>query len=115
MIEVFAVQLLTAAAGAVSTAAADRLYHRARIGQRLHTLWVSVSIAVICLPVLIWTCNVFLGFGALGQLAVGVVAATVFLWVHQSLRRLPAAQNSPYPLAPRSSERAVPPASKFNM
>jgi hypothetical protein len=85
MVEIFVIQLLAAALGALSTAWADGLYNGARIGRRWHTFWVSASIAVICLPVVAWTSIVFLGAGVLGQVAAGIVVCTIFLWVYQNL------------------------------
>jgi len=85
MMEIFLVQLLAAGLGALSTAWADWSYNRARIGRRLHALWVATSIGVICLPVVSWTSMVFLGSGLLGPLVAGTVVGAIFLWVHQNL------------------------------
>jgi hypothetical protein len=114
MVQVFLVQFLAAALGAASTATADWLYHSGRIRQRLHSLWVSASIAVICLPVLAWVCNVFLGTGWPGQLVAGILVCTIFFWVYQNLRKLPSVQNLGARLPRHSSSGAVPPASKLN-
>jgi hypothetical protein len=103
MVEIFLVQFLAAALGAASTALADWLYHTARIRQRLHSFWVSASIAVISLPVVAWVCNVFLGSGLLGRSVAAALVGAVFLWVYQNLRKLPAAaesENAPVPGAP---------------
>ncbi|HMD64429.1 MAG TPA: hypothetical protein VKF83_10715 [Stellaceae bacterium] len=85
MVKIFAIQLLAAALGALSTAWADGLCHGGRIGRRLHAFWVSASIAVICLPVVAWTSTVFLGAGLLGQLVAGTLVGTIFLWVYRNL------------------------------
>jgi lysylphosphatidylglycerol synthetase-like protein (DUF2156 family) len=115
MIEVFAIQLLAAALGAVSTAAADWLYQRALIGRRLHNFWVAVSIAVICLPVFAWTSVIFLGPGLAGQLAAGALILAIFLWVYGNLPKLPSVQRLGPRLPPRHpSSGAVPPASKLS-
>lgn len=117
MVQIFIVQFLAAALGAISTAMADRLYHSGRIRQRLHSYWVSASIAVICLPVLGWTCTVFLGPGLLGQLVAGVLVGTIFFWVYRNLRKLPSVRNLGPRLPARSSNGssgAAPPASKLN-
>ena len=114
MMQIFLVQFLAAALGAASTAMADWLYHSGRIRQYLHAIWVSTSIAVICLPILEWVCNVFLGSGLPGQLVAGILVGTIFLWVYRKLRKLPPVQNlGPRPPR-RSSSGAVPPASKLN-
>lgn len=115
MLEVFLVQFLAAALGAASIALADWLYHSSRIRQHLHSLWVSVSIVVICLPVSAWICNIFLGSGALGQLVAGLFFVIVFFWVYLNLRRLPSVQSFGPRLPPRrTAGGTVPPASNFN-
>ena len=114
MVQIFLVQFLVAALGAASTAIADWLYHRGRIRQRLHALWVSASITMICLPVLEWVCNVFLGSGLPGQLVAGILVGTIFFWVFRKLRQPPSVQNLGPRLPGRSSSGAVPPASKLN-
>src|SRR5690242_17310898 len=85
MMEIFLIQLLAAGLGALSTGGADWSYNRARIGRRLHALWVAASIAVICLPVVSWTSMVFLGSGLPGRLAAGALVGAVFLWVYRNL------------------------------
>ena len=111
MVEIFLVQFLVAALGAASTALADRSYRNARIGRPMHSLWVSGSIAVICLPVSVWICFVFFGFGLLGLAVAGIFLGTVFCWVHRNLRQQPPLpQLEPYPLASHPSGGAIPPA-----
>ena len=85
MIETFFIQLLAAGVGALSTAWADWSFNGARIGRRLHALWVSISIAVIFLPVVSWTAMVFLGSGLIGSLAAGTLVGAIFLWVCRNL------------------------------
>jgi hypothetical protein len=116
MVEIFLVQFLTAALGAASTALADWFYRTARISQRTHSFWVSASIAVICLPVFIWICYVFLGYGLIGQAAAGILFGTVFFWVYRNLRQLPPLPNLGSPDLPShpSSSSAIPPISKVN-
>jgi hypothetical protein len=115
MVEIFLLQFLAAALGAASTAVADWLYRSARIGQRVHSFWVSLSIAVICVPVLVWTCNVFLGSGLLRNVVIAISVGAIFFWVNRNLRKLPPLQNlEPHHPAPHPSNGAVPPASKFN-
>jgi drug/metabolite transporter (DMT)-like permease len=115
MVQIFLMQFLAAALGAASSAVADSLYRRARIGQRVHSFWVSLSIAVICLPILVWTCNVFLGPGLLRNIVIAISVAVIFFWVNQNLRKLPPPQNfEPHCPASHPSNGAVPPASRFN-
>jgi hypothetical protein len=106
MVEIFIIQFFAAALGATSTALADWLHDRGRIGTRLHIFWVSISIAAIYLPVLWWISNIFLGPGLLGTLAVAIVLAAVFYSVY---RQLPKPRSFPHP-----SCDAVAPVSKLN-
>jgi hypothetical protein len=103
LLEIFTAQVITAVLGTVSIAAADRLYHGGRIHQALHSVWVSCSITVICLPVLAWTTNVFLGSGMLSQVFVGALGGLICFWVCRNLRKLPAehefGQDLPQPRA----------------
>jgi uncharacterized membrane-anchored protein len=89
MVKIFLIQLLAAGFGAVSTALADWSYARARIGLRLHRLWVAVSIAVIGLPVLTWISIVFLGPGIPSQLAAAIFIGSIFFWVYHNLPKPP--------------------------
>jgi hypothetical protein len=90
LLEIFITQFAAAALGAVSVGAADWLYHRGRIRQALHSIWISCSITVICLPVLAWTTNVFLGSGMLSQVFVGTLGGLICFWVYRNLRKLAA-------------------------
>jgi len=115
MVEVFMIQLLAAALGAVSTAVADRLHNRGRISLRLHTFWVSASIAAIYLPVLWWTASVFLGPGPVSDVVALTVVGTIFLCVFRNLSkprllRNPGRYSSPV----RASGAAVSPVAKSN-
>jgi hypothetical protein len=92
MLRILACQVIAAILGTASIGAADWLYHRQRIRQRPHDLWVSASSTAICLPLLIWTTGVFLGFGVFSQMLIAAVAAIVFLWLYRSLRKVPAEQ-----------------------
>ncbi len=114
MVQIFLVQFLAAALGAASATIADWLYHSGRIRQGLHALWVSASITVICLPVLEWVCNVFLGSGLPGQLVAGILVGSIFFWVYRNLRKLPSVQNLRPRLPRGSSSGVVPPASSLN-
>jgi hypothetical protein len=90
LLKIFIVQVTAAILGTPSIATADWLYHGGRIHQALHSVWVSCSITVICLPVLAWTTSVFLGSGMLSQVVVGALGGLICFWVHRNLRKLPA-------------------------
>jgi hypothetical protein len=92
MMEIFLVQFLAAGCGAASTALADSSYRKSRINQRTHCLWVATSIAVICLPVLVWACDVFLGSGAFGRIVAGVTLGALFFRIYRTLRKEPPPQ-----------------------
>jgi hypothetical protein len=112
MLETFAVQLLAAALGALSTAWADWSHNGGRIGRRLHSIWVSISIAVICLPVVVWISTVFLGPGLLGQSTAGIVIGSIFLWVYLNLPNTRPVRKLGLAAAQHPPSGAVPPASR---
>ena len=86
--------------GVVSIGAADLVYHHGTINQRLHSLWVSVSITVMCLPILDWVVIVFVGAGTLGHGLTGIVEVVIFLWLYRNLRKLPAVRKLGHGLPP---------------
>jgi hypothetical protein len=88
MLKIFIVQVTAVILGTMSIGAADWLYNTDRIRQSLHSVWVSCSINVICLPVLAWTTNVFLGSGVLSQVLVGALGGAIFFSVYRNLRKL---------------------------
>lgn len=114
MMEVFLLQFLAAGLGAASTGLADYCYRSARIGQRVHSLWISTSIAVICLPVVVWACDVFLGLGVTGATVAGVAVGVVFFWVYQNLRKAPPLQRFGVPGSPPRAASASVSSAKFN-
>ena len=87
MIEIFVAQVVAALLGTASIAVADWLYRGGRARQRLHSLWVSCSIVMICLPVIGWTTDVFFGSGIFSLTLVGLLAAIIFGWVYRNLLR----------------------------
>jgi hypothetical protein len=89
MLEILAFQVIAAILGTLSIGGADWLYHRARIQQPLHALWVSSSSAAIPLPVLTGTINVFLGVGAFSWVLIGTFGAVMFVWMYRSLLKVP--------------------------
>jgi hypothetical protein len=92
LLEMFITQVTVAVLGTLSIGIADWLYHGGRIHCVLHSVWVSCSITVICLPVLAWATNVFLGSGMLSEVFVGTLGGLIFLWVYGNLGKLPAVQ-----------------------
>jgi hypothetical protein len=61
MPDILPTEIVTMLIGSIG--AADLVYHNGTINQRLHSLWVSVSITVMCLPILDWAAIVFVGPG----------------------------------------------------
>ena len=108
MVEIFIIQFVAAALGAASTAMADWMYRSGGIRRHLHSFWVAASIAGICLPVLIWTCNVFLGLELPGQLVIAVLVGTTFVCIYRDLQKSPSVQNldGPLPQHPLESCRS---------
>lgn len=92
MPDILPIEVAALLLGIVSIGSADFLYHSGSIGHWLHSLWVSVSIAAICAPILIWTVDVFVGPGKTARAVAGLLAGAVFLWLYRNLRNLPAAR-----------------------
>jgi hypothetical protein len=92
MLEILTYQVIAAGLGSASISAADWLYHRGRIRQRPHDLWVSASSTATCSPLLIWTTDVFLGIGLFSVALIGAIAMIMFLWIYRSLQKVPTGQ-----------------------
>lgn len=115
MFGILILQVIIAIIGTISIGAADWLYYRGRIRQRVHSFWVSASSTAICLPILSWISGVFLGFGVMSQVLAGTLGAAMFFWMYRNLRKGDAVQQAGYGLlVPRSSGRPGPPASNIN-
>lgn len=115
VLEILTVQVIAATLGTLSIGGADWLYHRGRIRQPLHALWISSSSTAICLPLVTWTINVFLGVSVISWVLVGTFAAIMFLWMYRSLLTVPSVQKPQSGQAPlRSSSRPVPPSTSIN-
>src|SRR6516164_8789063 len=92
LLEILALQVIAATLGTLSIGGADWLYHRGRIGRPLHSLWVSSSSTAICLPLLTWTINVFLGVGVTSWVLVSTFGAMMFLWMYRNLLKVRSVQ-----------------------
>ena len=99
--------MITAGLGGASISAADWLYHRGRIRQRPHDLWVSASSTATCSPLLIWTTDVFLGIGTFSVALIGTIAMITFLWIYRSLQKLPSGQSLEWEARLASSRQPV--------
>ena len=111
MLEILTVQVIAATLGTLSIGGADWLYHRGRIRRPLHALWVSSSSAAICVPLLTWTINVFLGVGLVSWGLVTTFAGIMFLWMYRNLLQVPSVQMSRSGQVALDSRRPVPPSS----
>ena len=115
MLQILTIQVIAATLGTGSIGAADWLYHRGRIHQSLHCLWVSSSSTAICLPIFTWTSNVFLGVGVVSWMLVGALGVAMFFWLYRNLLKVPPVQRiRPGPIPLHSSGRPVPPSSDVN-
>lgn len=114
MMEILTVQVIAAILGIISISAADWLYHRVRIGRFSHSLWISFSNTLICLPILAWISIVFLGDGLVSWVLVVAVLSMMFFWQYHNLLKIPPAQRirrGPIPMP--SSGRSLPPPSNI--
>ena len=115
MLEMLTLQVIAAILGTVSIAAADWLYQRGRIGRLFHSLWIASSSTAICLPILTWTANVFLGVGVISCVLVGALGVMMFFWLYRNLPKVtPVQRVRPGPILLRSSGRPFPPSSNIN-
>jgi hypothetical protein len=78
MPDILPTEIVTLLIGVVSIGAADLVYHNGTINPRLHSLWVSVSITVMCLPILDWAAIVFVGTGGLSHVLIGIFEVVIF-------------------------------------
>jgi hypothetical protein len=96
LLEVLIAQVIAVVLGTASIAAADWSYQTGHMRQALHSVWVSCSVTAICLPILVWTSNVFLGSGIVSQGLVGTFTGLIFYGVHRNLPKFPSLRKSPY-------------------
>jgi len=114
LLEILALQVIAATLGTLSIGAADWLHYRGRVRQPLHALWVASSSTAICLPLLVWTINVFLGVGVISRVLAGTLGAIMFLWMYRNLLKVSVQRSRPGEAAFRSSSSPVPPSSRIN-
>jgi hypothetical protein len=113
MMEILTIQVIAAVLGMSSVATADWTYQRGRIGRRLHSLWVSISSTVTCLPILTWTVIVFLGSGLVSWVLVATALVLMFFWQYHNLLKIPPVQRGRRaPILMPSAEGSIPPPSK---
>ena len=105
MVEVLTVEMAALLLALVSIGVADLLYYRRRIAQRLHSLWVSLSIAAMCLPAVTWVAAIFVGPGAPARGIVAGFVVALVVGLYRNLRIIPAVRMPP------PVEGARPPAS----
>jgi hypothetical protein len=112
---ILTIQVIAAILGMTSTATADWLCHRGRIGTLSHSLWVSISNTVICFPILAWTVIVFLGNGVVSWVLVGAVLSLMFFWQYHNLLKIPPALRIRRGAIPMpSSGKSIPPWSNIS-
>lgn len=90
MPQILALEMAALLLAVLSIGAADFLYLSGRIAQPLHSLWVSMSIGAMCLPILNWMAGIFVGPGAAAWGLVGVIETALFIALYRNLRHLPA-------------------------
>lgn len=115
MLEILALQVITAIVGTISIGTADWLYNRGRVRQRLHSFWVASSSTAIFLPVLSCTTIVFLGVGIVSWVLVGTLEAMMFLWIYRNVLKVhpvPKLRSGLMPLG--SPQSPIPPSSNIN-
>jgi hypothetical protein len=109
MPEILAVEMGALLLALLSIGAADFVYHSGRLAQPLHSLWVSSSIAAMCLPILTWLAGVFVGPGTAAWCLVGALEAALFFGLYRNLGNLPAVRKLGHSLPPPPVEQPQPP------
>jgi hypothetical protein len=112
MTKILAIEMAALLIALISIGAADFVYHGGRITQRLHSLWVSSSIAAMCMPVVAWVAAIFVGPGALAHSLAGIVVVALFVGLYRNLSNLPAIRRLGHGAPPPPPvEQTQPPAS----
>jgi len=63
VVQFISAQAVAVALGAIGIAAADWSCDSGHIRRPLYSVWVSCSVTMTCLPILVWASSVFLGSG----------------------------------------------------
>jgi hypothetical protein len=109
MPEILAVEMAALLLALLSIGAADFVYHSGRIAQPFHSLWVSLSIAAMSLPILGWLAGIFVGPGAPAWGLVGALEAALFTGLYRNLNNLPAVRKLGHGLPPPAEQPHPPP------
>ena len=110
MPEILAVEMAALVLAVLSVAAADFVHHSGRIAQPLHSLWVSLSIVAMCLPILRWMAGVFVGPGVAAWGLVGAIETALFVALYRNLSNLPPVRKLGHSLPAPAEQRHPPPA-----
>jgi hypothetical protein len=108
MPEILAVEMGALLLALLSIGAADFVYHSGRIAQPFHTLWVALSIAAMCLPILKWIAGVFVGPGVMAWGTVAVIESAFFVGLYRNLSTRPESRKLGHSLPP--AQKSQPPA-----
>ena len=111
------IQVIAAVFGAANIALANYLFENGRIRPKRYSIWMACSITGICIPVMVWTSTVFLGVGALSDMAVGILACMIFSRAYRNLPSFPSsgkfAGELP-PVPPWAADSPLPPKTSAN-
>jgi hypothetical protein len=108
MPEILAIEMAALLLALLCIGGADFVYHSGRISQPFHSLWVSLSIAAMCLPILVWLAGIFVGPGTIAWGVVGALEAVLFVGLYRNLNNLPAGRKLGHGLPP-PAEQPQPP------
>jgi hypothetical protein len=109
MPEILAVEMSALLLALLSVGAADFFYHSGRIGRPLHSLWVALSIAAMCLPILVWLAGVLIGPGLPAWGTVALIEAALFFGLLHGLATVPTSRRFD-PGLPPTARQPQPPA-----
>jgi hypothetical protein len=86
---------------------ADFAYLNGWIRNTARSLWISLSIAAMFLPILVWLAGIFVGPGVIAWSAVAALEAALFIGLYRSLSNLVASRTFGHGLPPPTRTAAA--------
>jgi hypothetical protein len=110
MTQILGIEMAALVIAAVGNSLADSLYFGGRLSPVAHALWVSLSTAGTCVPLLAWVVPIFVGPGAPATALVAVFGLALLGLLYRQLRTVPIVRRAGFRPHP-AVEEAPPPAS----
>jgi hypothetical protein len=107
MTQILGIEMVALVIAACGNSLADSLYFGGRLSPVAHALWVSLSTAAMCVPLLAWVVPIFVGPGTPATALVAVFALAVFGFLYRQLRTIPIVRKAGF--RPHSAATEAPP------